>query len=96
MGIAPTFEKDPSEILDFSVDWANELTNVADTISSSAWTVEGGITKVTDTHSDNTTTVWLSGGTDGASYTLVNQITTVNSPARVYRQPIIISVKVKS
>jgi len=94
--LAITFEKDPSEKLDFTIDWSNELNDVADSIASSAWTVPGGITEVTDTNTSTAATIWLQGGTDGDSYTLINQITTANSPPRIYRQPIIVSVKTKS
>ena len=58
-----------------------------ETISSSSWTVPSGITKDSDnkasvtiqgvSYSANTVaTIWLSGGTDGTDYVLVNQIDT--------------------
>lgn len=90
-----TFTKDPNERLDFTISYADELSDVADSISSSSWTVEGGLTHVSNTTGTTSTTIWLSGGTDGTSYTLTNQVTTVNSPSRIYRQPVIISVKAK-
>lgn len=69
-----TFEKDPDAVLDYQIDWSDWLG--ADTISTSSWTVSSGITKDSDTNSSTTTTIWLSGGTAGTRYELVNEIVT--------------------
>ena len=66
--------KDPNEVLDYTIDWDGRLGG--DTIASSAWTVPAGITKDSDTMADATTTIWLSGGTHNTKYTLENRITT--------------------
>ena len=66
--------KDPDDVLDYEVDWSAWL--VADTISTSTWTLPAGITKNSDTNDTTTTTIWLSGGTAGTKYTLVNRIVT--------------------
>ena len=61
-----------------------------ETISASSWTIPSGITKDSDskasvtisgiTYSINTVaTIWLSGGTAGEEYELVNQIETSGS-----------------
>ena len=55
------FVKDPDEVLDYSIDWSTWLDS--DTISSSSWTVESGITKDSDSNDTTSTTIWLSGGT---------------------------------
>lgn len=68
------FLKDPDAVLDYQIDWEDWLDG--DTISSSSWTVADGITEVTDTNTTTTATIWLSGGTDGASYNVVNRIVT--------------------
>ena len=68
------FEKDPSAILDYQVNWTDWLTT--DTIASSTWTVPDGITKVTDVTDDTKATIWLSGGTVGKRYTITNRIVT--------------------
>ena len=73
--MAEFYIKDPGAKLDYQIDWSAWLG--ADTISTSAWTVQTGLTKVSDTHTTTTSTVWLSGGTLGASYTVVNHIVTV-------------------
>jgi len=89
----PQFSKDPAEKLDYTIDYSEELTDVADSISSSAWTVESGITNEAIVNTSNTATIWLSGGTDGTTYDITNQITT--NTARIYRQKMTIGVKAK-
>ena len=69
-----TFTKDPDATLDYQIDWSSWLGS--DTISTSTWTVPSGITKDSDTASTTTTTIWVSGGTAGTSYELVNRIVT--------------------
>lgn len=66
--------KDPNAVLDYSIDWSDWLDT--DTISTSTWTVPTGLTKGTDTTSTTVTTVWLSGGTAGTTYEILNRITT--------------------
>lgn len=61
------FLKDPEAILDYMIDWTDWL--AGDTIVSAVWTIPAGLTVVTDSHDNTTTTVWLSGGTLGTTYT---------------------------
>lgn len=86
-----TFEKDPQAVLDYSVDWTDFL-ETNETIFSSQWFNPEGITVDSNGHTDKVATVWLSGGTLGQSYELVNRITTDNNPARVDERTIIISI----
>lgn len=69
-----TFYKDPDTILDYLINWGPWLG--ADDISTSTWTIPAGITKVTDTNTTKTVTIWLSGGSIGERYTLENEIVT--------------------
>ena len=69
------FIKDPNAVLDYTIDWSRWLGT--DTISTATWTVQTGITKVTDSKTTTTATVWLSGGTAGTDYTVTCRITTV-------------------
>lgn len=71
----PTKIKDPGAKLDYGFDWSEWLAT-DEIISTSTWTVPSGITKVTDTKSTTGTIIWLSGGTAGESYRLVNRIVT--------------------
>ncbi len=68
------FRKDPQAILDYVIDWSDWLDG--DTITASTWTAPTGITVDSDSHTTTATTVWLSGGTLGETYSLVNHITT--------------------
>jgi hypothetical protein len=68
------YEKDPSAVLDYQVNWATWLGT--DTISTSTWTVTTGLTKDSDTNTTTTATAWLSGGTAGRTYTVTNRIVT--------------------
>lgn len=81
--------KDPHAVVDYTINWARHL--VADTISTSTWTVPSGITKDSDSKTSQTTTVWLSGGTDRQKYSLVNRI--VTAAGRTLDQTIKISVR---
>jgi hypothetical protein len=84
--------KDPDEILDYDIDWTNrlyskaELDQVAlgqtvvpaDTISTSAWTLDSGDVVIGATsHTTTATKTWLSAGTlaSGVSV-LTNRIVT--------------------
>ena len=86
-----TFEKDPSAVLDYSVDWTDFL-QTAETIATSTWVVPSGITADSDTNDDKIATIWLSGGTVGKSYELINRITTNNTPARIDERTMIICI----
>ena len=82
-------KKDPDAIKDFQINWATWLGT--DTISTSTWTVPTGITKVTDTNTTTTVTIWMSGGTNLTDYELSNKITTANG--RTEEDTIIIKVR---
>lgn len=68
------FKKDPQAVLDYVIDWSAWLEE--DTISASEWSAPDGITVVTDSFTDTTATVWLSGGAVGESYDVTNGIST--------------------
>jgi len=67
------FTKEPTEVLDYQIDWSDWLGAL--TISSSSWSVPSGITKVTDDKTATSTLIRLSGGTWGEVYELSNTIT---------------------
>jgi hypothetical protein len=75
-----TFRKDPNAVLDFGFDWRGASPGpwleADETIASSAWSADAGLTIDSSTYGDTTTKVWLSGGTAGTSYTVRNRITT--------------------
>jgi len=73
-----SFIKDPGDVLDYQINWADWLAD--DTISGtkSTWTVETGITEDSNTNTTTGTIIWVSGGTAGENYNLVNHIETVS------------------
>jgi hypothetical protein len=70
--------KDPDSILDYQIDWTPvmENNNPVDTISTSSWAQDGGVTIDSDSFTDTKTTVWVSGGTLGEYVNLTNTIVT--------------------
>lgn len=91
MGVSSSvFHKDEASVLDYAVDWEDWLCN-EETILTSTWDVPEGITKDSDSKTDTIATVWLSGGTTGETYELVNHITT--SGARTVERTITIHVR---
>lgn len=75
------FIKSPTATLDYSINWADSL-EVGDKLTSSEWDVPLGLTIGIDDHepvfNDTATMLWLSGGTLGVEYTIINTITTLN------------------
>lgn len=84
------FMKDPDAVLDYKIDWSRWLPD-GDSVSASSWDAESGLTVDSNTFDDTSTTVWLSGGTDGTSYSVTNHITT--DAGREDDRTIIIAVK---
>lgn len=73
--------KDPQAKLDYTADWSAWLAMVNDTITASTWSVPPGLTMESSpapsiSTDGKKTTVWLSGGTPGEDYPVVNHITT--------------------
>jgi hypothetical protein len=70
--------KDPDAVLDYLVDWDDDTEDWlgTDTISTSEFIAESGITINSHTNTPTTATVWLSGGTTGTKYKITNRITT--------------------
>lgn len=72
----PYWEKDPSAVKDYTLDWSAWL--VDDTIVTSTWTPsDSNITVDSSTKTLTTTTVWVSGGgAVGAYRRVTNRIVT--------------------
>lgn len=66
--------KDPADVLDYEIRWKAALDG--DTIATSSWQVPAGITSNSNDKTADRTSIWLSGGTAGQKYQLVNTITT--------------------
>ena len=83
--------KDPDEVLDYQIDWSERL--ASDTIVTSTWMVPSGITKNSDSNNGSVSTIWLSGGTLGASLELTNRI--VTSGGRTMDQTVKLKIRAK-
>lgn len=71
------FDKDPDAVLDYRIDWSVWLASAAgDTLVTSDWEAEPGITIDDDDHDTTSATVWLSGGTVDTQYKVTNHVTT--------------------
>ena len=71
--IAP--DKDPDSNVDYGCDWSNWLSG-AETITTSVWVVPAGLTGGTEANTTAATSIFLTGGTIGTTYTLTNRVTT--------------------
>lgn len=89
--------KDPDEILDYEIDWIGTASapgrTYGDEITSSLWIVPSGITHETDSFTVGTTTIWLSGGTEGETYLILNRIETLGG--RTMDQTVKLKIKTK-
>lgn len=74
-----TFSKDPSAVLDYTVDWSDFL--VDDTIATVTWTIDAGIGNAGALFSRTLAIIFLSGGTAGTGYNITCHITTAGGRA---------------
>jgi hypothetical protein len=73
-----TAVKDPDSIEPFTIDWADKLTPLGDTISTSSWAADAGVTVDSDTNTTLTATAVVSGGDSDGICQLVNTIVTAS------------------
>lgn len=83
--------KDPSEVLDFTLDLTAPLTLDGDTITTHTVTAPTGIVKDSDSATATAVTAWLSGGTHGVDYPVVYQAVTAGG--RTYERTIEVRVR---
>jgi hypothetical protein len=82
-GPLPWIEKDPAAVLDYTIDW-NAASNLGGPwlapgdaiVGAATWTVPSGVNKSSQVDTATASTIWLSGGTAGQSYTLTCKILT--------------------
>ena len=72
--MAQTYIKQATEVGSFSIDWETLLG--VDTIATSTWACETGITQDSESETATVATIVLSGGTAGTTYTCTNTIVT--------------------
>lgn len=93
--------KDPNEVLDYQIDWVGTEANPgpmffddSDVIVDSTWEMPSGdLMKDSDEFDDTSTTIWLSGGSEGVTYSMVNRIETQGG--RTHDQTVKIKIKTK-
>lgn len=84
--------KDADEVLDYQINWSGLLN--ADTISTVAWVISpSGLTKQSQSNTNTTATIWLTGGVDGTTYTVTCTITTAGG--RTFEQAVKIKIKAR-
>jgi hypothetical protein len=83
--------KDPNEVLDYAIDWSQRL--AGDIIDTSTFTVPTGIVMNSQSKTNTMTTVWLSGGSEGVTYDILNRI--VTNGGRTMDQTVELRVKSK-
>lgn len=69
-------QKDPADVETFTLSWASLLTGIGPgvTITGSTWAVPAGLTETDADFTTSSTSITVSGGTDGQDYELVNHI----------------------
>lgn len=77
------FTKEPTEVLNYGLDWSDWLGDLV--IASSSWVVPSGITEVSTANDDTTTTIRLSGGTWAEVYEIANTIVADNGETETRR-----------
>jgi hypothetical protein len=75
MPILRTWVKDPDATLDWPFDYLRWLVPGEEIVASTV-VADAGITVVSSSHTATNVVVWLSGGVNGASYTVTSRITT--------------------
>ena len=90
-----TIVKDDQAKLDYTFDWSQWLTPIADTIASAVATIHGdGNATIGNPANQLTTTsvtIWVAGGTIGQQYQLACKITT--AAGRIDERSVYINVK---
>lgn len=78
-----TFYKDVSDVVSYTMTWTSTLAT-SETISTSTMTPASGLTKDSESNTTTAATIFVSGGTDGIAYDVVNTITT--NQGRTYQR----------
>ena len=89
--------KDPNEVLDYQIDWADATQGprlvTSETLTTSTYSVATGDVVINSSSfvSTGLTTVWLSGGTAGTLCEILNRVTT--SAGRIYEQSVRLRIR---
>lgn len=94
MAILAKFEKQPSEVQDFDIDYSEWLTARGDSAPGPTGfvvQVDAGLTLLASTLTDGVVKIWTSGGENGKSYKITAIVTTIGN--RVKQAEITVRVK---
>ena len=83
-------EKDPNDVLDYTVDWVNILTPISDTIVSQQ-IVTTGVTVNSSSFATTKQTAWIAGGTVGERVQVTYRIVTAGG--RTFDRSIYLKIK---
>jgi len=84
--------KNSADDIDYTIDWSDDLAT-GESITTSTWTADAGITLSDDTDTATTSTTFISGGTAGVKYKVNCVIVTDNNPTRTLKKTLIVPVK---
>lgn len=87
----PSIAKDPSAVLDYSMDWSDWL--AADESIATYDVTVSGVTKDSQSRAGAVVTAWLSGGVAGTVGSATFRITTNSVPARTDERTIYLRVQ---
>jgi hypothetical protein len=85
--------KDKDSLLDYTHLWSEWLAEVSDAIVDSTWVADDGIVIENQSNTTTEATVWLSGGSVGNQYSIVNEIETAGG--RIDNRTLIVKVREK-
>lgn len=91
MAILKSFDKQPGEVQDYDISFADWLAALSDTAASFAVTAETGITLGDTSLTSGVVKAWLSGGVHGTRYKITASVTTAGG--RTKEDEIMIRVK---
>lgn len=83
--------KDPDDVLDYPVSWAEVMAADSDTIQTVTWTIPDDLTLESQSNSTTVAVAWISGGEAGTRYEIGCRIQTVGG--RTYDRTIELVVR---
>lgn len=85
------FDKTPDEVLDYNLSFSDLLSKLNDTIASHVVEMKTGITIDSSSNTDDSVTLWVSGGESYRSY--IGKVTITTAGGRVREQDVVFVVK---
>jgi hypothetical protein len=83
--------KDPDEVLDYSVNWASRLVSLESISSHTVSVISGSVTINSSSHTADVVSLWLSAGTSGEQCKILCRI--ITNQGRVMDQTVGLRIK---